>query len=129
MPEPKVSFKLKAAARRTGKGVLAVTDDIWWSADQFPLGRVAGLRETDGEGPGSRDTRPFGIRYAASPKAAGRDGLDIAELDYDFDRQIAVMRDGGSVLPAFKHTSGKTSTDTAVHDRNAGDKDTDVEQD
>lgn len=104
-----------------------MTDDLWRPADQFPLGRIVGLCEIDDEGSSSPDTRPFGLRYAASPNTAGRDGLDIAALDYDFDRQIAIMYDGGLVLPAFKHTSNQTSTSTADHDRKGGgDADTDV---
>ena len=90
---------------------------------------MGGLCEVNDEEPSSRDTRPFGLRYVADSNPSSRGELDLTALDYDSDRQIAIMRDGGSVLPAFKHTSGSTSTETASSDRNAPDTDTDVDSD
>jgi putative ATP-grasp target RiPP len=90
---------------------------------------MTGLCEVNDEEPSSKDTRPFGLKYVTDSNSLSRGELDFTALDYDFDRQIAVMRDGASVLPVFKHTSGSTSTETARADKNAPDTDTDVEYD
>jgi putative ATP-grasp target RiPP len=104
-------------------------NDLWRPADQFPLGKMAGLREVNDEGPGSQETRPFGLKYVTDPNLSGRSSLNVAALYYDCNQQIAVMRDGESVLPAFKHTNNQTSTTTADSDRTGPDSDTDVGND
>lgn len=109
-----------------GKGVLTIKDDLWRPADQFPLGSLAGRCEGDKEPRGGVETRPFGLRHAVVSNLGSDDSLDLAALDYDIDRQVAVMRDGGSVLPAFKHTNNRTSTSTGADDRKAADRDSDV---
>jgi putative ATP-grasp target RiPP len=106
-----------------------MADDLWRTADQFPLGAIAGINEIDARGPSGPDTRPFGLRYATDPNHPSNDSLDVAEQGYDVDRQIAVVRDGDSIVPVFKHTSNRTSTTTSDSDRRGPDSDSDVGND
>jgi putative ATP-grasp target RiPP len=100
--------------------------DLCHPAYQFPLGGAAGISDVSDEMPSSRETRPFGLQYLTDPAPDGGDGFNWASLSYDHERQIAVMQDGGKVIPAFKHTNNQTSTSTGSHDREAADSDTDV---
>jgi putative ATP-grasp target RiPP len=74
---------------------------------QFPLGRAFPLLDTE-DTPGT--VRPFGLRYAVVPLATV--DVDLSTLRYDDDRQISVMLDGNVMVPAMRHTSTKTKTQT-----------------
>lgn len=70
---------------------------------------------------------PFGVRHAVTvtPQPA-----DPSTLIYDPDRQVNLVRDGGVLVPALKHSTGKTSTTTASSDARPGnDYDSDQTED
>lgn len=106
-----------------------MTNDLTRYGDQFPLGTASGA---DNDGPGSGigalgGARPFGLRYAVSPPASSVVSIDFSRVSYDPVRQIAIVtEDDGSVLPAMRHTSTRTTTSTASEDRGGPDRDTDA---
>lgn len=87
---------------------------------QFPLGRHVPPDNATGD-PNDR-IMPFGLKYAVTPHATV--DVDFSALSYDADRQIAVVDDDGTLIPAMRHTSTKTKTHTG--DRSSGDSDTDT---
>jgi putative ATP-grasp target RiPP len=99
--------------------------DLLRAGQHFPLGVAFG---PDPDRPAAIATvRPFGLRWAQTPSAAGRVELDWSAIGYDPERQIATVDDGeGHVLPAMRHTSTQTTTSTSEHDRNPPDSDTDA---
>jgi putative ATP-grasp target RiPP len=66
---------------------------------------------------------PFGLKYAVTP--ASTVDIDLPSISYDPARQVAVITDGDTILPAMRHTSTHTSTSTASQDRNGNDSDSD----
>ena len=52
--------------------------------------------------------RPFGLTWAVPPPAVIR--VDTAELGYDENAQVGLIRDGADLLRLSKHTDGQTST-------------------
>lgn len=84
---------------------------------QFPLGRAFPEVRQGATG----GVRPFGLKYAVKPAVTVE--VDLSTLTYDADRQISVVADGGIMVPAMKHTSTRTATQTG--DTNRGDSDTD----
>jgi putative ATP-grasp target RiPP len=69
----------------------------------------------------------FGARLAVEPVAAA---VDVSAVRYDADRQITVVADGEMTVPALKHSTGKTSTNTASQDNRGGaDRDSDQTED
>jgi putative ATP-grasp target RiPP len=84
---------------------------------QFPLGRAFDDVQTDTPG----GVLPFGLKYAVKP--AEMVEVDVSALAYDADRQISVVSAGEIMIPAMKHTSTRTSTQTG--DSRGGDSDTD----
>jgi putative ATP-grasp target RiPP len=69
----------------------------------------------------------FGLRYA-TPSQPGR--VDLATYRYDPDLQIGVVEEGGVTLPALRHSTGTTSTNTASQDNsNGADSDSDQTED
>ena len=101
---------------------------IWRPQDMFPLGGPA-----DGDHTASsesvKDCRPFGLRYLVDPDPGSNCDLDLASVRLDDMSQIAIIGGEYGGGPAFKHTSGQTSTTTNVQDRKNSDSDTDHEQD
>lgn len=86
---------------------------------QFPLGCAFSRADASGE-PGT--ARPFGLRYAVVPPSTI--DVDLSTLGYDADRQIAIVLDGDVVVPAMRHTSTKTKTQTG--DKSGPDDDEDA---
>jgi putative ATP-grasp target RiPP len=91
--------------------------------DIFPLGEDL-LRGGRGS---ERAALPFGLRYATTPAVAAAVRLDFSRIAYDPEQQIAVVtEDDGTLLPAMRHTSTQTKTETGSHDRTGPDDDTDT---
>lgn len=56
--------------------------------------------------------------------------VDLSKIRFDPDRQISIIADGGVEVPALKHSTGTTSTNTAVQDNRGGpDRDSDQTED
>ena len=69
----------------------------------------------------------FGVRQAVNsvPLPA-----DLSAIRFDPDRQISVITEGGASVPALKHSTGTTSTNTARQDNKGGaDRDSDRTED
>lgn len=100
-----------------------VTVGMFPSSDHFPLGRAYGRIETK---PGPASTaRPFGLTLAVPASAVHR--IDLAELGYDEDAQVGLIRDGADMVPLSKHTDGQTSTVTQGGDGQTTNKDSDTD--
>lgn len=96
-------------------------------SDHFPLGRAYGRIDTTPE-PASA-VRPFALTLAVASSAVTR--VDPAELSYDEDAQVGLIRDGADTVPLSRHTDGQTNT---ITDRGDGqntnrDSDTDYRED
>jgi putative ATP-grasp target RiPP len=93
--------------------------DLDRAGAHFPLGASLGP-EQEQEG-----VRPFGLGFAVVPCSAVE--LHWEQLGYDPVRQITTVTDeAGTILPAMKHTSTKTKTDTNAADRKPPDDDEDA---
>jgi putative ATP-grasp target RiPP len=103
-----------------------MSEDPFGPTHHFPLGKKAGAITVSAEWPEDRAPRPFGLRFLADPVPDSRGALDWTAVEYDPQRQIAVIRDGDALTPVFKHTNNQTTTTTGVDDRKAPDSDTDV---
>lgn len=90
----------------------------------FPLGREFGTLPESFEAPSV--VRPFGLQFAAP--AAATETIDFAEITFDDDRQIALIRDGAALVPVAKHSTGSTSTSTS-DGKGSMDSDTDHTED
>lgn len=56
--------------------------------------------------------------------------VDLSTVRFDPDRQISIITQDGVSVPALKHSTGKTSTNTAAQDNKGGaDKDADQTED
>src|SRR4051812_6054312 len=66
---------------------------------------------------------PFGMKCAVTPAAIVE--VDLPSINYDVDRQIAVVAEGDATVPAMRHTSTNTKTTTASQDRRGNDSDSD----
>lgn len=89
----------------------------------FPLGEPL-QRPGDGGADTHTDSTmvvPFGLRLAGEPQQAR---VDMSQVAYDEQRQIAVVGEGGDLVPALKHTS--TVTKTFTSDRDKPETDTDA---
>jgi putative ATP-grasp target RiPP len=91
------------------------------SSDQFPLGRPYGGVDRVPEPPSP--VRPFGLTVAVQATAATT--VDPAEIYYDEDSQIGLVRDGAALMPLSKHTDGPTNTVTDGGDGRTSNKDSD----
>ncbi|MGH3773290.1 MAG: putative ATP-grasp-modified RiPP [Pseudonocardiaceae bacterium] len=96
---------------------------VFPSSDHFPLGRPYGRIETTPQ-PASA-VRPFGLTLAVAPSAVTR--VDPAELGYDEDTQVGLIRDGADMVPLSKHTDGQTNTITQGGDGQKTNKDSDTD--
>jgi putative ATP-grasp target RiPP len=103
--------------------VMANSDPV---LEPFTLGRPFGVIEVPPDKPGDPSTRPFGLRFAVTPPPSATAVIEPTSLSYDHDRQIAVVYDGGAVVPVMKHTSNQTKTSTNSDDRTPPDTDSDV---
>lgn len=97
--------------------------EVFPSSDHFPLGRAYGRIETTPQ-PASA-VRPFGLTLAAP--AGTVYPVDPAELGYDEDAQVGLIRDGAGMVPLSKHTDGQTSTVTQGGDGQTTNKDSDTD--
>jgi len=53
--------------------------------------------------------------------------VDLSAVSFDSDRQISVVTEHGVPVPALKHSTGTTNTNTARYDNSGGaDKDSDA---
>lgn len=69
----------------------------------------------------------YGLRKAVPSKPMQ---VDLTAITYDPEQQISVIEDGGMTLPALRHTTGTTSTNTATRDNAQGsDSDSDQRED
>ncbi|WP_018253487.1 putative ATP-grasp-modified RiPP [Salinispora mooreana] len=66
----------------------------------------------------------FGARQAVDVVPAP---VDFSTISFDADRQISVVTEGGVSVPALRHSTGATSTNTANRD-NEGGADTDSDR-
>ncbi|GIM85862.1 hypothetical protein Sar04_25980 [Salinispora arenicola] len=56
--------------------------------------------------------------------------MDLSAIRFDPDRQISVITDSGLTVPALRHSTGTTSTNTASQDNKGGsDRDSDQTED
>ncbi|WP_230533599.1 putative ATP-grasp-modified RiPP [Salinispora arenicola] len=69
----------------------------------------------------------FGIRQAVEGAPLP---VDLSAIRFDPDRQISVITDSGLTVPALRHSTGTTSTNTASQDNKGGsDRDSDQTED
>ncbi|GAA1649094.1 putative ATP-grasp-modified RiPP [Actinoplanes couchii] len=69
----------------------------------------------------------FGLRHAVRPVPVP---VDWSGIHFDPDRQISMITENGVEMPALKHSTGQTSTNTAGQDNKGGaDKDADRTED
>lgn len=69
----------------------------------------------------------FGVRQAVDALPLP---VDLSAIRFDSDRQISVITEGGVSVPALKHSTGTTSTNTATQDNKGGaDRDSDQTED
>ncbi|GAB1693681.1 putative ATP-grasp-modified RiPP [Krasilnikovia sp. M28-CT-15] len=72
-------------------------------------------------------TMAFGLRHAVPVVPAL---VDLSTVHYDPVQQISIVEGGGITLPALRHTTGTTSTNTARQDNQGGaDRDQDQRED
>jgi putative ATP-grasp target RiPP len=72
-------------------------------------------------------TVAFGLRHAVRPAPTP---VDWSSVRFDAGQQISVVTKDGVSLPALRHTTGTTSTNTAAQDNKGGaDRDSDQRQD
>lgn len=92
-------------------------------SDHFPLGRAYGVVDAVLE-PAS-PVRPFGLTTAVMPHTVTI--LNPAELGYDEDAQIGLIRDGEAMVPLSRHTDGQTNTVTQGGDGQGTNADSDTD--
>jgi putative ATP-grasp target RiPP len=72
-------------------------------------------------------TMPYGACQAVTVQPLP---VDLTTIVYDPDRQVSIITEDGVSVPALKHSTGNTSTNTATQDNSKGaDKDTDATED
>jgi putative ATP-grasp target RiPP len=72
-------------------------------------------------------TMPYGARQAVAVEPLL---VDLTAIEYDPNRQISLITEGGVSVPALKHLTGNTSTNTASQDNAKGsDSDSDRTED
>src|SRR5690606_6950739 len=101
-------------------------DPLYPISGLFPLGRPFGLLPASEE-MCPPEVLPFGLRRAVGSKAVPIGHL--AAYGYDHDRQIGTVRDGDTVLPLMRHTTGQTRTSTNPDGQRGPDSDTDHRED
>ncbi len=95
------------------------------SSDHFPLGRAYGRMDTTAQ-PASA-VRPFGLTLAVPPRRVTR--LNPADLSYDEDEQVGLIRDGDELVRMGRHSDGQTNTQTNNDGHGGLDSDTDWRED
>lgn len=69
----------------------------------------------------------FGLRQAVEAEPLP---VDLTAIRFDADQQISVITADGVSVPALKHSTGTTSTNTASQDNKGGaDRDSDQTED
>lgn len=96
-------------------------------ADHFPLSRPYGAIESTPEPPSPG--RPFGLTLTVPPATVST--VNPAEISYDEDTQLGLIRADGEWISLAKHTDGVTNTVTDGGDgqRDNRDSDTDHRED
>ena len=89
--------------RRTGAGLFP-------SSDHFPLGRAYGHVNTTAES--ATPARPFGLTLAVRPRRVAQ--LNPADLAYDEQDQVGLIREGDELIKSGRHTDGQTNTQIAA---------------
>lgn len=69
--------------------------------------------------------RPFGLTLAVPPKTVTT--VNVAEISYDEDAQVGLVRDGDVLMPLSKHTDGPTNTVTDGGDGQSTNRDSDTD--
>jgi putative ATP-grasp target RiPP len=100
-------------------------DPLFSRSDQVPLGRAYGAVESTPQPPSG--VRPFGLTMAVLPRTVAQ--LNPAELGYDEEAQVGLIRDGGTMVPLSRHTDGQTNTATNNDGHQGVDSDTDHRED
>lgn len=96
---------------------------VFPSSDHFPLGRAYG--HVQGTPQPASAVRPFGLTLAVAPIAGAV--LDPAELGYDEDAQVGLIREGADMVPLSRHTTGQTNTVTQGGDGHGSNRDSDTD--
>lgn len=105
---------------------LPEADPLYPASGLFPLGRPFGLLPaSDEECPA--EVLPFGLRRAVTSPAVPIG--DLSAYGYDHDQQIGTFRDGETVVPLMRHTTGQTRTTTNADGQKGPDSDTDHRED
>ena len=69
----------------------------------------------------------FGVRQAVDVVPIP---VDLSRIRFDPDRQISLITEDGVSVPALRHSTGTTSTNTATQDNKGGsDRDSDRTED
>jgi putative ATP-grasp target RiPP len=96
---------------------------IFPSSDHLPLGRPFGLVRTQPEPPSQ--VRPFGLTLAVAPARVTT--VNTAEIGYDEDAQVGLIRLGDDMVPLSKHTDGQTNAVTQGGDGQKTNQDSDTD--
>jgi putative ATP-grasp target RiPP len=99
---------------------------LYPSTGLFSLGRPFGLLPASDEACPPEEL-PFGLRWAVVSTAMPVG--DLSAYGYDHDHQIGTVRDGETVVPLLRHTTGQTSTTTNPDGQKGPDSDTDHRED
>lgn len=97
---------------------------VFPTSDHFPLGRPFGAVETVPEPPSP--VRPFGLTLGVPATTVAT--VNPVEISYDEVAQVGLVRDGESLVPLSKHTSGQTNTVTDGGDGQTSNRDSDTDQ-
>ncbi len=123
----------EAEFSREGKAALSEEKDpdrLFRVGDQFPLGRRPEEFSPVADLPSGPDARPFGLRFAAPVDRGAVRRFDLADIIFDPETQMSVVRDPDiGVVPLLRRSSGDTVTETGSHDRVGPDTDSDYEAD
>lgn len=96
---------------------------VFPSSDHFPLGRAYDHVQMTPQ-PASA-VRPFGLTLAVPPVTEGV--VNPAELGYDEDAQVGLIRAGADMVPLSRHTTGQTNTVTQGGDGHGTNRDSDTD--
>ncbi len=98
---------------------------VFPARDHFPLGRRFGVVDIKPE-PASR-VRPFGLTLGRAARSVA--DLNPADIGYDPDAQVGLVRDGDRMVRMAKHSTGQTNTQTNNDGHQGYDSDTDHTED
>jgi putative ATP-grasp target RiPP len=97
--------------------------ELFPSSDHFPLSRTFGRLDGMPEPPSG--VRPFGLSVVVPATMMIK--VNPAEISYDEERQIGLVREGDVVVPLARHTDGVTNTVTDGGDGQTKNTDSDTD--